>query len=307
MGGLKMGNFILLLFCFVVGIVLRRYGRSPENTPAVLNAFIINIGLPAMALAYLHNIDLTADLFYAVLAPWVLFGIGTGILWWACSAMQFPRETTGCVILVGGLANTSFIGIPMIEAFYGAEWMSVGIVIDQLGSYIILSVFGIAIARVYSAGPSPDLKEIAIRIGQFPPFIATLAALLLHPVPYPEWLETLLTRLAATVAPLALISVGFQLSLSEVKGKLAPLVLALSYKLIVGPLIVLAIFVWILNVRGTILHVTIFEVAMAPMIGASIVAMNNDLDPSLATLLVALGVPLSFCTLAIWHQALAGL
>jgi predicted permease len=53
--------------------------------------------------------------------------------------------------------------------------------------------------------------------------------------------------------------------------------------------------------------VTIFEVAMAPMIGASIVAMNNDLDPSLATLLVALGVPLSFITLAIWYHVLAGI
>jgi predicted permease len=46
---------------------------------------------------------------------------------------------------------------------------------------------------------------------------------------------------------------------------------------------------------------------MAPMISAAIVAMDNDLDPPLATLLVGLGVPLSFLTLPIWHQALAGL
>jgi len=302
-----MGNIILLLFCFALGIILRRYRRLPDNTPAVLNSFIVNIGLPAMALAYLHDIALGATLVYSVLAPWVMFVIGAGILWTACKAMQLRRETTGCVILVGGLANTAFIGIPMIEAFYGASWMSIGIVIDQLGSYVVLSLLGITIARIFSAGPSPSPREIALKILQFPPFLATIAALLLLAVPYPEWLETLLTRLAGTVAPLALISVGFQLRLSEVRGKFAPLALALTYKLVVGPLIVLAIFVWLLGTRGTIMQVTVFEVAMAPMIGASIVAMNNDLDPPLATLLVAIGVPKSFFTLPIWYYLLAGL
>ncbi|HSM41077.1 MAG TPA: AEC family transporter [Afifellaceae bacterium] len=301
-----MGNFILLLFCFAAGIFLRRYNRLPENTPAVLNAFIINIGLPAMALAYLHDIELSPSLFYAVLAPWVMFLIGAVLLWQSCKALHLPRETTGCVILVGGLANTSFIGIPMIEAFYGATWMGIGIAMDQLGSYVILSLLGIAIARLFAAGPRPDFREVAIRILQFPPFIATIAAVLLQPVTYAEWLDTLLTRLAATVAPLALVSVGYQLSLSDVKGKVSPLVLGLSYNLVIGPLIIFAIFVWLLDIRGTILQVTIFEVAMAPMIGASIVAMNNDLDPSLATLLVALGVPLSFLTLLVWYQVLGG-
>jgi len=260
-----------------------------------------------MALAYLRDIELTATLLYSVLAPWVMFLFGACLLWPICKAVRFRSETTGCVILVGGLANTSFIGIPMIEAFYGATWMSVGIVMDQLGSYVILSLLGISVARVFSAGPRPNLKEICLKILQFPPFVATIAALLLLSVPYPDWLETLLTRLAGTVAPLALVSVGFQLRLSEVEGKFLALLIALSYKLVVGPLIVLTIFVWLIGARGTIMQVTVFEVAMAPMIGASIVAMNNDLDPALATLLVAIGVPISFITLAVWYYILAGL
>ena len=302
-----MGNLILLLFCFGLGIGLRQIGRLPESTSVVLNAFIINISLPAMALVYLHELRLTPELIYSALAPWVMFLVAIGVLWLACRSMDLPRHTTGCVILVGGLANTSFIGIPMIEAFYGPDWMSVGIVIDQLGSYLVLSFLGIAIARIFSGGPQPDFADIAKRVIRFPPLIATIAALLLLSVPYPDWLETLLARLADTVAPLALVSVGFQLRLSEVKGKLRPLVLALSYNLVVGPLVVLAFFAGLLGGRGVIMQVTVFEAAMAPMIGASIVAMDNDLDPSLATLLVALGVPLSFVTLAAWYLVLAEL
>lgn len=301
-----MANLTLLLLCFLLGIILRRARRLPDSTPAVLNSFIINIGLPAMALGYLRNIEQTQALLLAVLAPWLMFIAGACLMWPLCSALHLRRETTGCVILVAGLANTSFIGLPMIEAFYGAEWMGAGIVIDQLGSYLVLSLLGIPIARFCSAGPSPNMREICLRILTFPPFIATIAALLLLSVPYPDWLQTLFERLAATVAPLALVSVGYQLRLSEVKGKLQPLVIGLTYKLLLGPLIVLAVYALLLDEHGTLMQVTIFEVAMGPMIGASIVAMDNDLDPPLATLFVALGVPLAFLTLPVWYQFLAG-
>ena len=302
-----MGNITLLLFCFAAGIVLRSMGRLPDNTSAALNAFVINIGLPAMALGYLNKVEIQPALLYAALMPWIMFIVGAAILWPLCRIMHFSRHTTGCVILVGALANTSFIGIPMIEAFYGARWMSVGIVVDQLGSFVVLSILGITVARLFADGTRPNLKDIAHRIALFPPFIATIAAILLLPVTYPEWLDTLLMRLAATVAPLALVSVGFQLRLSDVRGKAAPLALALSYNLVFGPLIILGLYVGLLGAGGPVIQVTIFEAAMAPMISAAIVAMDNDLDPPLATLLVGLGVPLSFLTLPIWHQALAGL
>jgi hypothetical protein len=43
--------------------------------------------------------------------------------------------------------------------------------------------------------------------------------------------------------------------------------------------------------------ITIFEAAMAPQIGAAIVAVDHDLDPALVTLMVGTGMPLSFLTL----------
>jgi predicted permease len=299
-----MGNLALLLFCFVAGIALRRTGRLPQNAPAALNAFIINISLPAMALGYLNKVELQPAYAYAAAMPWIMFAVGFAVLWPLCRVMRLSRRTTGCVILLGGLANTSFIGIPMIEAFYGDQWVSVGIVADQLGSFIVLAVLGISVARVFSGGDKPAWRDIAIRIFGFPPFIATIVALLLMPFTYPAWLDTMLLRLAATVAPLALVSVGFQLRLSDLRGKTGPLALALTYKLLVGPLVILGLYAWLLGANGPLIQVTIFEAAMAPMISAAIVAMENDLDPPLATLLVGVGIPLSFLTLPVWHQLL---
>ena len=301
-----MENFILLLFCFVAGIVLRQTRRMPDNASAALNGFIINIGLPALALAYLHDIALDGVLLLAALMPWIMFLLAVALLWPAARFLHLPRPTTGCLILVGGLANTAFVGVPMIEAFYGPEFMGIGIVADLLGSQIVLAVLGIALARYFSAGPRPGMREIVQRVLTFPPFVATVAALALTPVPFPDWLQELLLRLAATVAPIALLSIGFQLRLSEVQGKVPALALGLTYKLIVGPALIFAIYVGVLGLSGPVVRITIFEAAMAPMVSAAIVAMDNDLDPPLATLLVGLGVPLSFLTLAVWYQVLGG-
>jgi predicted permease len=113
-----------------------------------------------------------------------------------------------------------------------------------------------------------------------------------------------LLRLGNTLAPIALVSVGYQLRLSAVRGRVAPLGAALLYKLAIGPAIVFLVLTGVLGLRGTVIQVTIFEAAMAPQIGAAIVAMDNDLDPSLATLLIGIGIPLSFLTLPVWFQVL---
>jgi predicted permease len=53
-----------------------------------------------------------------------------------------------------------------------------------------------------------------------------------------------------------------------------------------------------------VLSVTVFEAAMGPMIGASIVAMDYELDPPLVTLMVGIGIPVSFLTLPAWWYVL---
>jgi hypothetical protein len=94
--GRTMGNILLLLFCFAAGIVLRRTGRRPDNASAALNGFIINLGLPALALSSLHKVTFDPTLVYSALMPWVLFLIGAGLLWSICCRSPFPNGSTTC-------------------------------------------------------------------------------------------------------------------------------------------------------------------------------------------------------------------
>ena len=305
-----MNNYLLLGACFILGIVLRRSGRLPDNAAAAFNGFVVHISLPALTLTYVHSLTLGTNLILPALMPWLMFGIGCGFFWLVGKLANLSRGTTGALTLTGGLANTSFVGLPMIETFYGREFLGLGILIDQLGSYFVLSTVGIVVATIYSQdvrGRSVTAKAVVRKIAMFVPFQAFVVALLLMPIEFPAWLDDLLKRLGATLVPIALVSVGYQLQLSYVRGKAYALSIGLAFKLVLGPALILLLFAGLLRNDWQVLSVTVFEAAMGPMIGASIVAMDHELDPPLVTLLVGVGIPVSFLTLPVWWYVLSWL
>jgi predicted permease len=300
-----MNNIILLILCFVAGILLRRARLMPDNAPATLNSFIIHISVPALVLLYIHELKLSGDIVLVVAMAWLCFGLAAGFFWLVGRYLKFSRGTVGALILTGGMGNTAFFGLPMIEAYYGRQGMATGIIIDQTGSFLVLSTLAIIVAGIYSSG-RPTAASIVRSILRFPPFIALAVALLLLPVVYPEWLVVVLKRLGDTLAPMALLSVGLQLRLGHLAGNGQKLAIGLGFKLLLVPLLIFLLYVPLLGAHGQAIQVTLFEAAMPPMIAASIIAQEHDLDPNLATLMVAVGLPLSFLTLSGWWWVLQG-
>lgn len=300
-----MNNLLLLIFCFIVGMLLRRFRRMPDNAPATLNSFIIHVSLPALALLYIHDLKISGDVLLVALMAWLVFGLSAGFFWLVGRWLHLPRATVGALILVGGLGNTSFFGLPMVEAFYGKDGLTTAIIADQLGSFFALSILGITVAGIYSSG-RPTAVEIAKRIALFPPFIALMIALVLIPVEYAPWFTVLLKRLGDTLAPLALVSVGLQLRLGHLAGNMRNLAIGLGFKLLLAPLVIYLLYVHVLGAHGQTIQVTLFEAAMPPMITAAIITSEHDLDPELSTLMVAVGLICSFITLSAWWWLLRG-
>jgi malate permease and related proteins len=125
--------------------------KFPDNAHLSLNSFIIHISLPALIIVQIHHVSLRPEHPFSIAMPWIMFSIGAGFFWVLSARLHFSRETTGALMLSGGLANTSFVGLPMIEAFFGASSMATGILIDQLGTYLVLSTLGVTVATIYSA------------------------------------------------------------------------------------------------------------------------------------------------------------
>ncbi|MFD2515346.1 AEC family transporter [Pontibacter locisalis] len=303
-----MSSFILLFGCLTLGTILQRVKNFPMNTPLVLNQFIIYISLPALALYFIPEVTLNKAILLPVGVAWICFA-GSALLFWSLGRMfGWSRKLIGCLILTAGLGNTSFIGFPVIEALYGKEGLKTAILIDQPGTFFVLSTFGIALAAYFSKG-KPDPKAIARKIFTFPPFLTFMLALLLNVfnLHFSDDLKEVFQRLGSTVTPLALISVGLQLRLERRSKHWGFLALGLSYQLLLAPLLIYLLYVQVLGIRGEMVQVTIMEAAMAPMITASIVAASYGLKPRLANMMIGFGIPISFLTLAVWYWLVQGI
>lgn len=302
-------NFGIIFICMGLGVILRKSGRCPETTPKVLGSLIIHVCLPALTLKTLHSLDTdSAHAGFAISAAWFLFVLGFGFFEWMGRIFQFSPSTRGALTLSCALANTSFVGFPLLIALFGTHALGIGVLVDQPGTFLVLSTLGVIASAYYSANKI-SFTALALRIVKFPPFHALILSLLLRGVTFPLALDEWLERLSSPLIPLALISVGFQLRVNwnTLKRYRLPLAAGLIYKLILGPAIIASVFVFVLGGHGEPLQITLAEVAMPPMITGAILAEDAGLEPRLAHLLVGLGIPLSLLTVPVWVYMLRGI
>ena len=217
--------------------------------------------------------------------------------------LKLPAASIGALTLVGGFGNTSFVGLPMIETLHGSDGLGLGLLIDQLGSYLALSTLGLLAVALYAAQGPVSPRAMLRRLVTFPPLIALVLTLLLLPISFPPVLNQVLQRIGDTLAPLALLSVGLQLRFDALREHRWLLGLGLGYKLLVCPALVLLVLLAGPQGDGSQMarHVSVIEAAMPPMIGAAIVAAQANLAPQLVSMMIGIGIPLGLATVPAWH------
>ena len=297
-----MSNLILLFLCLFLGFFLRKTKLFPENGHLALNAFVINISLSALSLYYIPKITLSFEVIFPVAVAWL--NIFLAIAFFAVLGRRFnwSKAVIGALIMCAGFGNTSFVGIPVIQSLFGENGLKTVMLVDQPGSFVALSTVGIVVANSYSGTKSPVL-EILKKIIRFPPFIAFSVAVIFNifSIQIPTALDEVFSKLGATTVPLALVSVGSQLKWQQPGEYSRPLFWGLFFKLILFPAFIFVLYFIILKQRGETVEIAFLEAAMAPMITAAIIASTHRLEPKLCNLMVGVGIPLSFLTLAFWY------
>jgi predicted permease len=294
-----MQEIALVLACLAIGVALRLSGRLPDNATHVLGGWVLNVALPAAAFHSVHNLTISPGWWLAAATPWLDVVFAIAVIVPLGRALRWSRQRTGAVLLASGWCNTAFVGLPMIIAYAGQKYLALGIVIDLCGSYLAVSTLGIAIASLASSSQF-NWRAVAKRIATFPPFLAILIAFATNHLDRPIWLSDIIDVLAHTLTPLAMAAVGYALRLDRVAGRLAPLFVGLSYRLLLAPLALVLMYLALDEAGDPAAKVAMLEMAMPPMLGASIIAMEHDLEPDLIALLIGVGVPLSMLTTWGW-------
>ncbi|AWM14405.1 transporter [Flavobacterium sediminis] len=297
-----MDNIILLFGCLLLGVLFQKVPAFPKNAHQALNQFVIYVSIPAIALYYIPKIELNASLLYPLGIAWLGFGLSFVFFYGLGKLLGWSKKLIGCLIVVSGLGNTSFVGFPVIEALYGKEGIETAIIVDQPGSFVVMSTLGIIVATSFSK-ETPSAKTLLTKILKFPPFLAFFLGLMLNlfKVDFPMDLQSVFQRVGATVSPVALVAVGLQLKFERRSLHWPFLGVGLLFKLIITPLFFFVLYKLVLGADGLPIDVSIIEAAMAPMITGAILASSYGLKPKLSNMMVGVGIPLSFVTLVLWY------
>jgi predicted permease len=291
---------IFSLFC---GLALQFIPAFPKETVARIGKnYLIYLALPALALLHIPPLQLKWDLLLAPSSAWFTFLLSWVFFAFLGVRLGWDKRTTGCLILVSGLGNTSFLGFPILELLYGKEALGTAFLVDQGGSFLLVSTLGVYIGSRYGNGDSAILQVLKKMI-LFPPFLLLLGTLVMSyfRLSLPDMLLPWLEGIGMSMAPIAMAVIGLTMSLDRKWTQNNYLWYGLGYRLVLAPACVWFIFGLFLPSDSLTLKVLVIESGMAPMISGALLAMEFGLQPRLATLLAGLGIPLCGITLLLWQ------
>lgn len=300
-----MSNLLLLFICLLLGVILRNIKGFPKETHLVLNAFIIYVSLPALTLLYTSEISFQKNQALPVLMPYILFVSSFVFFKSLATLLNLDRNTTGALTITAGISSISFVGFPIFELLYGKEGLKMGILMSQAGSFVVCSTLGLMTASYYSSS-EPSIKKILRSIFSFPPFLAFCVAILLNLTGFhfPKIAGEVFQKLGNPFTILALVSVGLQINFKKESFTQKPLLVGLFFKLFIAPLIIYLIYLILLGEKTWLGEMCVVSAGLGSMNTATIIAINHRLNPSLASQMVGIGIPLSLITTMIWYYFL---
>lgn len=270
----------------------------PEGTSSAINSFVLYVALPAIILLNLPNLILDGEALIPIAIHWGILAFHFFLLYFLNKFFKFNNIVFSTLLIVGTLGNTAFLGIPLCEEILGRESLPYAVIFDQLGSGIAFVLYASFLIPFLKGEKNKRALDVIKGIVTFPPLVALVLGLLLNGVEYNPIVKRFLESLSSTLVPLAIISVGFGLTLKLSKETLKQTIVGLSLKLLVMPLLLLLI-IKIFNFKSTAIDVSFLQSSMPPMITGGVLAIVNGFDEKLTTSLVGYGLVISFATIAL--------
>lgn len=296
-------NIILPVFLLIAaGYAVDRAFRLDMQTLSRLNFYVT---VPALVLIRTLEAKLDPALLGAVAlftaVHFVLLRLASRALFGARSLRRWE------VILSMGAVfyNAGNFGIPLAQLAFGSLGASVMAIVMTAQNFITFT-WGLW----WMDSARRNLWQSVAGLVKVPVIWAVLAALALlwlgielpHPVRAP------LTYLADGAVPLALLTLGIQLSRSPLVGRLAPLVAVTGMRLLISPLVAFALVAaWDALAPGaldSIRAVLIVAAGLPVAVNVYVLAVEYNRDATLASQMVVWTTLLSAVTLTGWLLAM---
>jgi predicted permease len=282
----------LPLFVLIgIGFLADRLLKPDITTLSRLNFYIL---LPAALFMLVYETDLQID---EILRIGAFTLVHTGILFLLAMAAfsvgpladQRPTLVLGTVF-----SNFGNYGIPMMLVAFGQQGVSV--ITMVLAAQVIL-VFTVGVV-LFGAGQD-GFRQSLSRLIRYPTLyaIALGSALRVLHVTLPPPIQVPFDQLVVGFIVMALVTLGAQLSRSQVAGDTGPVAVVTVIRLIVSPLAAAALTL-AFNFEPEMSRILIVAMGVPVAINTYILALEFDRDPALAsrmilwtTLISAVSIP----------------
>lgn len=264
--------------------------RAEALTRRLLDG-LLYVVLPFITFFVLVRAKLDAGAGIGIALAYVEFAIVGGLAWLAATRMlRLGPRAAGTVVIATIMANTAYLGLPMIAALLGSGELGPAITFDALVSGPMFFVFAFAIAAAFATRDEPLRDRVRVFFTRNPPLFAVVAALVAPDVLAPDMLVDVAHAAVLGLAPVGFFVLGVQLAVEARGGALsfppkisAPVAVVLGLRLAVAPLLLLGLSALTVDVPDAYL----VQAAMPVGINTLVVAHAYDLDLPLAASAIA--------------------
>ena len=296
-----------LLVMMAVGFTARRVGIISESAARQINACVFKIFLPLLLCFNIVDTELGAStdvrtLLYAFVTTLLCFGV------LFVATPRLCRDRASCGVLIQGIARSNYaiFGIPLVMMMYpeGDTSIAVLMVAVVVPVFNVLSTVALMVFGGEKGSPWRIVKGVLLN----PLILGTLAGFLLwyFRIPIPSLLETPLRSLGSIATPLALFVLGASLDFSKARANIKLLVISVTGRLVVVPLIFLSLAV-ALGIRDVSLAALIAVYASPTSVSSFPMAQQMGGNGDLAGGQVVFTTVFSILTVFLWVFVLKSL
>ena len=126
-----MVNFILIGVCILAGMLFKATKSIHPDAHKGINTWVLYLALPSVSFKYLPKVEWSTEMLFPIISTF-LIAIGSFFyMKYYSKANNYSERSRRSLELASGYSNTSFIGFPLISAFYGEQYLSIAIICDK--------------------------------------------------------------------------------------------------------------------------------------------------------------------------------
>ena len=284
-------NLFPILLAAAIGFAVAKWLKvnSRPLSQVIFYVFSPVLVFKLITASQLSNQDILRTLVFTVLLI-----VTVGLLTWLLGkVLRFDRKTLAAVMITAMFMNAGNYGLPLTSFAFGAAALAFASVFFVINA-VATNTVGIVIASSGSTSVWNAIKGLV----KFPAIYALALGVLFLQFKWqlPSGVDRTVTLLSNAAIPSMLVLLGMQLVNIRLDGRILPLILTSSMRLLIAPLLAFGL-TRLFGMSGPSYQAVILEAAMPAAVMTTILATEFDAEPTFVTTAVLITTLLSPLTL----------